>query len=102
YIDSAVAKSTRAKYVQNFTTHILPALGSLPIDAVTQDRMETFIALLVKKAPHVRKSDGATDAESERVTLAKATIETIVSNLRKFFNHARKRKLIADNPACGL
>ncbi len=46
--------------------------------------MEEFIAALVKEG------------------LAKATIDTIVSNLRKLFNHARKRKLVADNPASGL
>jgi integrase len=34
--------------------------------------------------------------------LAKATIQTIIKELSKFFNHARKRKLIADNPASGL
>ena len=34
--------------------------------------------------------------------LAKATIDTIVSNLRKFFNHAWTRKLVVENPARGL
>jgi integrase len=35
-------------------------------------------------------------------TLAKATIDTVIKQLRKFFNHARKRKIIAENPASGL
>src|SRR5262249_9400721 len=34
--------------------------------------------------------------------LAKSTIETIVKHLRKLFNHARKRKVVIDNPASGL
>jgi hypothetical protein len=41
------------------------------------------------------------DSEKDR-TLAKATIQTVIKQLCKFFNHARKRKLVSDNPASGL
>jgi integrase len=35
-------------------------------------------------------------------SLAKATIQTIIKDLCTLFNHAKKRKLVTDNPASGL
>jgi len=84
YIESALATSTAASYMNNFKNHITPALGSLRLDEVTHERMEEFISSLVKKG------------------LAFATIQTIIKDLTTFFNHSRKRKLITDNPASGL
>jgi hypothetical protein len=77
--------------------------------------MEEFVSDLVKKAPRVRKkkAEGADsggkadaaasepdewDSEKDR-SLAKATIQNVIKQLYKPFNHARKRKLVSDNPA---
>src|ERR1051326_3491153 len=84
YLESAVAASTAASYRHNFNTHILPAFGARRLNEIEHDRMEEFVSDLVKKK------------------LAKATIQTITKELCKFFNHARKRKLVTDNPATGL
>src|SRR5207249_3531498 len=103
----AIAASTAASYVKNFKTHILPALGSRRLDEVNHDHMEMFVADLVKKTRQTRKKKTEADAENPIVaepqpTLAKATIQTVVKQLCKFFNHARKRELVTDNPASGL
>src|SRR5262249_51983821 len=84
YLDSAIARSTAAAYRNNFKMHILPALGMIPLNEIEHDRMEAFVSGLVKKE------------------LAKATIQTIIKDLTTMFNHARKRKLVVDNPATGL
>src|SRR5262245_23464592 len=44
YLESAVAASTAASYGRNFTTHILPVLGSRRLDEVNHDRMEEFVS----------------------------------------------------------
>jgi hypothetical protein len=71
--------------------------------------MEEFVSDLVKKAPRVRKkkAEGADsggkadaaasepdewDSEKDR-TLAKATIQTVMKQLYKPFNHARNASL---------
>jgi len=84
YVESAVASSTRANYASNFKTHITPALGAIPLNKIGHDKMEEFVSDLVKK------------------NLAKASIQTILKNLCTLFNHAKKRKVIVDNPAEGL
>lgn len=84
YLESAVAESTAASYANNFKTHINPALGALRLNEIGHDQMEKFVSDLVKKK------------------LAKATIQTIVKDFCTLCNHARKRKLIIDNPASGL
>jgi integrase len=83
FLDSAVAASTAAKYANHFKNYIRPGLGTFPLDGV-DPVMEEFVSRLVKSG------------------LAKATIESVISNLRAFFNHAKRRKHITDNPACGL
>src|SRR5262249_17449934 len=71
-------------YKNNFKTHVIPALGALRLNEIIHERMEEFVSNLVKKG------------------LAKATIQTIVKDLTTCFNHAKKRKLVIDNPATGL
>jgi len=85
YLSSAVSASTADSYKYNFKNHILPALGSKPLDQITRADMEVFVASLV-----VHKK------------LAKDTIATIVKELRKVLNHAREHKIISENPAAGL
>ncbi len=85
YLASAVSASTADSYRYNFKNHILPVLGSKPLDQITRADMEVFIASLV-----VQKK------------LAKDTIATIVKELRRVLNHAREHKIISENPAAGL
>jgi hypothetical protein len=84
YLESAVAQSAAAAYRNNFKTHIIPALGALRLDEIEHDRAEEFVSDLVKKG------------------VAKATIQTIFKDLCTLSNHAKKRKLVSDNPATGL
>jgi len=85
YLASAVSASTADSYKYNFKNHVLPALGSKPLDQITRADMEVFVASLV-----VHKK------------LAKDTIATIVKELRKVLNHAREHRIISENPAAGL
>src|SRR5262249_39511960 len=78
-------KSTAASYAANFKNHIIPTLGALPLDEVLAADIETFIANLVMEKKK-----------------AKATIATIIKELCKLFNHARKHKIVRDNPASGV
>lgn len=84
YLESAVASSTGATYTNVFKNHITPALGPLHLDKITHNDMEEFVSNLVKKQ------------------LARATIQTIIKDLCTLMNHARKRKVVTDNPASGL
>ncbi len=85
YLASAVSASTADSYKYNFKNHVLPALGSKPLDQITRADMEVFVASLV-----VHKK------------LAKDTIATIIKELRRVLNHAREHKIISENPAAGL
>ena len=85
YLSTAVRDSTRASYQHNFKNHILPDFGSQPLDQISVSQVERFIAKLV-----VEKG------------LAKDTVDTIIKQLRRLFNYARKRKVVSENPASGL
>jgi integrase len=85
YLKTAVQESTASGYKTNFKIHVLPELGSLRLDEVTAQHMETFIADLV-----VNKK------------LAKPTIEKILRELKRMFNRAIKHEIIAKNPVEGL
>ncbi len=85
YLLPATRPSTQRSYESSFRVHILPAFGKLRLDQVTSKKMETFIADLV-----VNKK------------LAKHSVATIVKELRKMINHARKHKIVSENPATGL
>lgn len=85
YVQTAVAESTASSYETNFTVHIVPFLGDLRLDEITQAKMEEFIADLVANKK-----------------LAKATIGVILRELSRVFTHAMKHKLITENPASRL
>ncbi len=85
YLLPATRPSTQRSYESSFRVHILPTFGKLRLDQITSRKMEAFISDLV-----VNKK------------LAKHSIETIVKEVRKMFNHAKKHKLVIENPAVGL
>jgi len=76
--------SKRANYKSNFETHILPAFGSIRMDEVTDDMMESFITELVV----VKK-------------LGRNTVATIIREFARLYSHAKK---VVDgyNPCKGL
>jgi integrase len=82
YLSSAVSLAKAAGYRKNFNAHILPAFGSLRMDAITDEQMESFISSLVARG------------------LAKSTIGTILREFGRLYTHARK--IVGNfNPAVG-
>ena len=49
YLETGVRESTRKSYETSFRVHVLPAFGSLPLDAITKPKVKDFIAELVAK-----------------------------------------------------
>ncbi len=77
YLKTAVMESTASSFDSDFKNHILPKLGDLALDQVTEKHMEEFIADLVVKKK-----------------LAKATIKRFSANSAACFP-SHKHKLIA-------
>jgi integrase len=84
YMETALRHSTRTNYESSFKVHVLPELGGLRLEEITRERMEEFIASLVKKG------------------LAKDTIRLTLAALCVLLNHAAENKVISDNPAAKL
>ena len=85
YLKTAVMGSTADGYETNFRLHILPKLGGLRIDEVTEQHMEDFIAdLLVNKK------------------FAKQTIQKVLQQVSGLYSRAIKHNLVARNPASRL
>src|SRR5437660_982379 len=57
YLPLGVRENTMQSYKRSFRIHILPELGSLPLDEITRDRVKAFVATLTQKRTHVRKAD---------------------------------------------
>lgn len=85
YLKTAVEESTSDGYERNFRIHILPAIGDLQIDKVTQQHMEDFIADLV-----VNKK------------FAKGTIQKVLQQLSGLYSRAIKHGLVVNNPVSRL
>jgi integrase len=80
YLQAACRESTAERYEECFRIHILPALGTIPLDAITREQVKDLIADLVAKG------------------LARATIRIITDVFRAVMNHAIEDKLISANP----
>ncbi len=85
YLKTAVQESTANGYETNFKLHVLPGLGDLRLDEVTDQRMEEFVADLV-----VNKK------------FAKATIQKVLQQISGLFSRAIKHGHITRNPASRL
>ena len=80
YLETATRWTTQRAYETSFK-HILPALGTKPIDEITKTDVRNLIASLVKKGQ------------------AKASIQICVSHLRSVLSHAVNDELLLRNPA---
>jgi integrase len=109
YLQTAVRQGTRDAYENSFA-HILPELGSIPMNEIDADRIETFVAHLVaKRFTHRKKVRHYPDPEKKRKPfftwieeerpLSKSTLHIILSELCKMFSYAVEKKVIATNPA---
>ena len=81
YLKTATRPRTLESYQGNFNLHLLPRLGSKPIDEITKEDVRKLIAVLV-------------DAGK-----AKMAIRLIVAQLCAVLNHAIEDELIMRNPA---
>jgi integrase len=76
------SEATQKNYDFSFRLHIVPKLGSIPIDQISRRCVKSFIADLRKKV--------ITRGKKKKVTklLSKATIRIFVADLCTLFNHA--------------
>src|SRR5262245_9735458 len=111
-IATAVRQGTRDAYKNSFA-HILPKLGSIPLNQITSERVEEFCAHLVaKRFRHRKKVKTYRDSGKKRkpiitwITeerpLSKSSVRIILSELCKLFSYAVKKKIISTNPALSL
>src|SRR5262249_1038582 len=49
YLPSGIRQSTIESYKRTFKNHILPELGSTPLDELTRDKVKAFVATLTQK-----------------------------------------------------
>ena len=81
YLTSGVKSTTYGIYQNAFGNHILPKLGSRPLNQITRLDVEKFIAHLIKNK-----------------TLARSTIRIIMACLTACLNHAIEHGVIDKNP----
>jgi integrase len=77
-------ESTKENYLSNLNNHILPALGSIPINAIKRKDLKTFFDKLL--------SEG----------VASNTVAIIRSPISGVLTHALDSELIENNPIIGL
>jgi integrase len=84
YLATAVRHSTFLRHESNFRIHLLPELGTLRLDEITREKMQEFIALLVKKG------------------LSKNSIRLALAALRVLYGFAIKNRVVKENPVVRL
>jgi len=84
YMKLTLKRSTCVTFESNFRVHILPQFGRLHLDQIDRQKMEGFIAKLVKK------------------DMSKDSIRLIVAALSSLYTHALDNKLVTENPARGV
>lgn len=85
YLETAALRySTYLRHESNFRIHILPELGDLRLDEISRERMQQFVAALIKKE------------------LKKNSIRLAIAALRVLFNFAIENSVVRDNPAARL
>jgi len=84
YMKTAIKESSYIVYESAFRLHTMPELGRLRLDQIDRERMEEFIAVLMKK------------------DLAKDYIRVILGSLRVLMNDAIEKGIINNNPVKGL
>ena len=49
YLPLGVRENTIESYKRSFRLHILPELGTLPLDEITREKVKQFVSILVQK-----------------------------------------------------
>src|SRR5262249_40427744 len=81
YLETAVRHSTFLGHESNFRIHILPELGTRRLDEITRERVQEFIALLIRKG------------------LSKNSIRLALAALRILYTFAIENRVVKENPA---
>lgn len=88
---SRVKPSTRESYEDVIEGHLVPHFGSAKLSAVNEDAIEAYL-----KAKLDEKG------KEEKPRLSVTSINYYLAILRMILGHARKRRLIPDNPATNV
>ncbi len=107
YLPAGVRPGTMESYQRSFRNHILPELGTIPIDELNREKVKAFVATLTqKKYSRTKKVVTVDEKGKKRIEyhtverlLSRASIHIIVAELTALLNHAREDGLIATNPA---
>jgi integrase len=105
----ACREGTRDRYETSFK-YILPELGSLPLNEITRDRIEDFVAHLVGKRYQKRirvktypdpkkKRNPIIEWKTVEVPFSRTTIRIILSQLCAGLNYAVEKNIVEKNPA---
>lgn len=86
-----VADSTITGYRKNLRNHIVPYLGSLPVDGVTTETLNKLYKSL--------QLEGRKDSKQEGGRLKAVTVIKVHQNIRQLFEHARRHGLVEVNVA---
>jgi integrase len=112
YLSTSVRQGTSERYATSFK-HILPELGSLPMNEITRERIKDFVAHLVAKrhTRHVKVKTYADPTKKRKPTitmkaieapLSKTSIHIILAQLCSVMSHAVEENVITVNPATKL
>jgi integrase len=109
-----LAAKTRTDYEWRLERHLIPAFGPLPLDAITIDTVETYIAGKLAEGDHIREAATKSKPLTEEITdrlgrkrtrplqpLSPRTINMTVTLLAQILESAVERDLIGRNPAKG-
>jgi len=96
-----LARSTRRGYETAISCHLLPAFGSMPLDAITKAAVQKFIA---EKAAQQRYDySKGLNTNPNRPTLAGKTIRNMVAVLHSLLESAvEDYELLDRNPLAGI
>jgi integrase len=111
YLPLGVRENTMESYKRSFRLHILPELGSLPLDEITREKVKQFVSILVQKHIRLRKVEKVRDERGavieRKITfferpLSRSSIRIILAALCIVLNHALEDRHILANPAARL
>lgn len=97
---SHVKYQTKKSYQAQCNTHIKPALGAIPLAALSTPQIQSFYNMLGEKGHTISKTNKKTGKiESIQVPLSPKSIKNVHTTLSKCLNTAVKLKYIRFNPA---
>ena len=91
--EASLARKSYVRYEGAFRLYIDPALGALPVNEITRDRVKSFVVSLLPR--EIGEGD-------KKRRLSKDSIRNIVATLRSALSEAVEKGLLAANPAVRL